>query len=69
MQLPTRGAVEVKGVRESADEIAQGEQVGRFLDRYGQVLVTNYREFVLAAHNRRGELERIESSTLADDAF
>ena len=40
-QLPARGAVEVKGLREDVEEIAATEQVGRYLERYGQVLVTN----------------------------
>jgi len=44
-QLPARGAVEVKGAHENAGEVVRGEQVGRYLRRYGQVLVTNYREF------------------------
>ena len=44
-QLPARGAVEVKGLHEDAGDVVRGEQVVRYLRRYGQVLVTNYREF------------------------
>ena len=35
----------MKGVHEDAGDVVRGEQVGRYLRRYGQVLVTNYREF------------------------
>jgi len=38
--LPARGAVEVKGLQEDVEEIAGTEQVRRYLDHYGQVLVT-----------------------------
>src|SRR5215207_1957107 len=38
-QLPERGAVEVKGVEEEVADVARDEQVGRYLERYGQVLV------------------------------
>lgn len=34
-QLPARGAVEVKGLREDVGEIAATEQVGRYLERRG----------------------------------
>ena len=67
-QLPARGAVEVKGVREDAGEVSRGEQVGRYLERYGQVLVTNYREFVLVGRDRSGDPVEIESFSLAGDA-
>jgi hypothetical protein len=67
-QLPARGAVEVKGVRENVEEVARGEQVGRYLERYGQVLVTNYREFVLMGQARTGGPVEIESFALAEDA-
>ena len=67
-QLPARGAIEVKGVRENAGEVSRGEQVGRYLDRYGQVLVTNYREFVLVGRDRSGDPVEIESYRLAGDA-
>ena len=67
-QLPARGAVEVKGVDEEVGDIVRTEQVGRYLDRYGQVLVTSYREFVLVGRDRAGRPEEIESFSLADNA-
>jgi hypothetical protein len=57
----------VKGVRDDPREVARGEQVGRYLERYGQVLVTNYREFVLMGRDRSGGPVEIESFRLAED--
>src|SRR5665647_2428083 len=45
-QLPARGAIEVKPVGQDAHAVAGGEQVRRYLEKYRQVLVTTYREFV-----------------------
>ncbi len=47
--LPTRGAIEVKPASEDAWKIAASEQVRKYLSKYNQVLVTNLRDFVLAA--------------------
>jgi hypothetical protein len=40
-QLPARGAIEVKGASDDAFAVAQSEQVARYVERYGLVLVTN----------------------------
>lgn len=64
-QLPERGAIEVKGPGDEVREIASGEQVGRYLERYGQVLVTNYREFLLVERGPSGKPVEIESYSLA----
>lgn len=45
--VPSRGVIEAKGTGDKVDQIAQSEQVRRYLRRYGQVLVTNYRDFLL----------------------
>lgn len=66
-QLPARGAVEVKGLREDVEEIAATEQVSRYLERYGQVLVTNYRDFLLVGRDGNGEVSPIERYELAAD--
>ena len=66
-QLPARGAVEVKGLREDVGEIAASEQVRRYLERYGQVLVTNYRDFLLVGRGGNGEVSPIERYELAPD--
>jgi hypothetical protein len=45
--IPARGVIEVKGTGEDVTKTATSEQVSRYLKRYGQVLVTNYRDFAL----------------------
>jgi len=64
-QIPSRGCIEVKSPGEDALTVANGEQVRRYLNRYRQVLVTNYRDFILVALNRDGNLEIRERFTLA----
>jgi hypothetical protein len=53
---PERGVLEVKGAKDDVARIAQSEQVAKYLQRYGQVLVTNYRDFLLLSKDA-GELE------------
>ena len=45
--IPSRGVIEAKGVGEDINRIAASKQVAKYLERYGQVLVTNLREFLL----------------------
>lgn len=54
--MPERGVLEVKGTKADISKIAQSEQVKKYLERYGQVLVTNYRDFLLVSKDA-GELE------------
>jgi len=51
-QNPAHGTVEAKGVSADLMAIARGEQVTRYLTHYGQVLVTNYYQFVLVTRDR-----------------
>ena len=67
-QLPTRGALEVKGTGDDIERIARSEQVGRYLARYGQVLVTNLRDFVLVAQGADGAALLLERYRLAANA-
>ncbi|HTE20155.1 MAG TPA: DNA methyltransferase, partial [Armatimonadota bacterium] len=46
-QSPGRGVVEAKGVGDDVTAIAATTQVQNYLDQYGQVLVTNLRDFLL----------------------
>jgi Type ISP C-terminal specificity domain/N-6 DNA Methylase len=62
---PERGSVEVKGLKEEVEEIAEREQVRKYLERYRQVLVTNYRDFLLLGVDERGERVALERYTLA----
>ncbi len=54
-QLPARGALEVKPVGADVHAVAESEQVRRYLEKYRQVLVTTYREFVLVGYDADGQ--------------
>ncbi|HHJ98444.1 MAG TPA: DNA methyltransferase, partial [Actinobacteria bacterium] len=58
-QIPGRGAIEVKGTADDARATAEGEQVTRYVERYGLVLVTNLRDFVLVGRSADGSGTRI----------
>jgi hypothetical protein len=59
---PGRGAIEVKGLGMELGKLIASEQVGRYLDAYGHVLVTNLRSFALIQGNRtqRAVLEEFD---------
>ena len=61
-QLPARGAIEAKPVGEDAHAVAESEQVRRYLEKYRQVLVTTYREFVLVATTPTGKRRASKAS-------
>ena len=63
---PERGVVEVKGTGDDAWVIAESEQVQRYWQRYRQVLVTNYRDFVLIGEDGNGNRVELESYRLAE---
>lgn len=63
--LPERGGVEAKGLGEEVEQIAGREQVRKYLARYGQMLVTNYRDFLLVGRDEQGRPLRLERYTLA----
>jgi hypothetical protein len=65
-QAPSRGALEVKGPDEDVFRIAESEQVRRYVARYGQVLVTNLRDFVLVGADHSGAHRALESFRLAE---
>lgn len=66
-QKPARGAIEVKGTRDDAFEVAHSEQVARYVDNYGLVLVTNLRDFVLVGQAADGNgIRTLESCRLAN---
>lgn len=50
-QKPARGIIEAKPVSDDLMQIAQGEQVARYVTHYGQALVTNYFQFVLVTRD------------------
>jgi hypothetical protein len=64
-QVPARGVIEIKSTGEDILRIANSEQVLRYLDRYGQILVTNYRDFILVGQNADGKPVKLETYHLA----
>lgn len=52
-----RGVVEAKSTTDDSLKTASGPQVVRYHGRYGLVLVTNYRDFVLTARGGNGRLK------------
>ena len=65
-QTPERGVVEVKPVDDDAWLTAAGDQVSRYRGRYGLVLVTNTRDFVLLGEDASGRPAKLETFRLAD---
>jgi hypothetical protein len=65
---PSRGVIEAKGIADDVLEAANGEQVTRYAEHYKQVLVTNFRSFVLVAADADGRIQPLERYNLADDA-
>ena len=64
-QLPARGVMEVKGTSDDAWQTARSAQVTRYLGTYGEVLVTNYRDFVLLGRDASGKSVELETYRLA----
>lgn len=64
---PARGVVEAKPLSEDVYEIANQEQVQRYLDAYGQVLVTNFYQFLLVRRSADGSALPAEFFSLAED--
>ncbi len=61
-QLPARGCIEVKSTGESVADVALSAQVMRYVNRYRQVLVTNYRGFVLVGVITKARLATVRAS-------
>ena len=66
-QLPERGAIEIKPTRDDAWVTASGKQVSKYWERYGLVLVTNYRDFVLVGKDANGKPIKLETYRLAEN--
>jgi hypothetical protein len=66
-QKPARGAVEVKPTKDDAWVTAKSEQVTKYWKEYGQVLVTNYRDFVLLGRDSDGHPVKLASYRLAEN--
>ena len=66
LQIPERGVVEVKPASDDSWITAEGEQVTRYWGHYGQILVTNYRDFVFVGQDENGNQIKLETFHLAD---
>ena len=64
-QNPERGVIEAKGTGDDAWIIAETKQVSKYWDKYRQVLVTNYRDFVLIGQDANGQPAKLETYRLA----
>ena len=64
-QMPARSVVEVKGWNDDAFATARSEQVSGYWKKYGQVLVTNFREFVLVGRDKEGRPAEFDRFRLA----
>src|SRR5258706_1647308 len=64
-QIPSRGVLEAKGTADEVERIAASPQVAKYLARYGQVLVTNYRDFLLVGRDGAGHPLQLERYRLA----
>jgi type I restriction-modification system DNA methylase subunit len=64
---PERGVIEIKGTGDDAWVVAQTKQVSKYWDKYRQVLVTNYRDFVLIGEDENGQPATLEAYRLAKD--
>ncbi len=69
--IPERGVVEVKGLAEETWFTADTSQISQYWERYGLVLVSNYRAFLLIGKGAQGKAVRLEAFSLApsDTAF
>ncbi len=65
-QMPARGVIEVKSTSDDAWVTADGEQVTRYWGKYRQVLVTNYRDFVLMGQDLTSQPVKLETYRLAE---
>lgn len=64
-QIPARGVIEVKSTQDDAWVTADGGRVTRYWGKYRQVLVTNYRDFVLMGQDLTGQPVKLETYRLA----
>lgn len=67
IQKPSRGVIEVKAPDTEVEDVADTPQVRNYVRLYGQVLVTNYRSFLLLKRGDNGHPIRLESFQLAPD--
>jgi hypothetical protein len=64
-QLPQRGVIEMKSVKEDAWLTADTKQVSKYWGAYRLVIVTNLRDFLILGENDNGQVARLETFRLA----
>ncbi|MBN2139183.1 MAG: N-6 DNA methylase [Sedimentisphaerales bacterium] len=64
-QLPERGVIECKGWKDDSFAQSKSVQISKYWKRYGLVLVTNFRDFVLVGRDDAGKPVRLESHRMA----
>src|ERR1035437_6120633 len=57
----SRGVIEAKGFNEDVEHLAETAQVRNYLGRYGLVLATNFREFLLLQRDPDGNPRRVDA--------
>ncbi len=65
--VPARGAIEAKPTDADAQKVAESKQVQGYWSRYRQVLVANYRDFILLGADAEGNRTVLETYSLACD--
>ena len=65
-QKPERGVIECKPWNDDSFARTASVQVSNYWKKYGLVLVTNYRDFVLIGRDDRGKPVQLESFRMAD---
>jgi hypothetical protein len=68
VQTPARGVIEAKPPTLDVTRVAESDQVERYWKRYGMVLVTNFRDFLIIGKDLDGRPRPLESFSLADSA-
>jgi hypothetical protein len=66
-QNPARGAIEVEPTKDDGFLTARTAQVTKYWKEYGQVLVTNYRDFVLVGRDTEGKPVKLAFYRLLPD--
>lgn len=64
-QMPERGVIEMKSVKDDAWLTAETKQVSKYWGAYGLVIVTNLRDFLILGKDKQGNIAKLETFRLA----
>ncbi len=65
---PDRGVIEVKGIKQNVEEVASSDQVRKYVEEYGYVLITTLREFAIVGRESQGRPKMYEKYCLEEEA-